>query len=184
VVDYTAYNHQIPLRENYFLWALSYLNPSTYRFYQFCDPYKAIERGVMICSQATEVMVELWKKTGLEARNIVLDGHVVAEAQVDPKQDIWWILDADFGVVLEHNIHFVEAHPEMVVQKYVEAGYDLQTAQLVAGFYGKEGNYVQTNVGICRAEDTFYRWKWYLPLGLLIPSTLYFGWLWLLGRNL
>src|SRR5262249_51025830 len=71
VIDPTEYNHQVPPRENYFLWTLSYLNPTTYRFYQFCNPYKAIERGVMICSQATEVMVELWKKTGLDARNIV-----------------------------------------------------------------------------------------------------------------
>jgi hypothetical protein len=81
--------------------------------------------------------------------------------------------------VLEHDIHFVEEHPEMVVQKYVEAGYDLQTAQLVAGFYGKEGIYVQSNRGICLVEARLYQWKWYLPLGLLIPSTIYFGWLWL-----
>jgi len=184
VTDYTEYNHQVPPRENYFLWALSYLNPGTYRFYQFCNPYKAIDRGVMICSQATEVMVELWKKTGFEARNIVLDGHVVAEAQVAREKDTWWILDADFGVVLEHNIKFLEEHPEVIAQKYVDAGYDPKTAKMVAEFYGKAGNYVQTNVGICRVEDRLYKWKWYLPVGLLILSTLYFGWIGFRGNNL
>jgi hypothetical protein len=179
VADPAEYNHQVPPRENYFLWVLGYLNPTTYRFYQFCNPYKAIDRGVMICSQATEVMVELWKKTGLDARNIVLDGHVVAEAQVDRQKDTWWILDADFGVVLEHNIQFLEEHPEVIAEKYVDAGYDLKTAKLVTGFYGKDGNYVQTNVGICRVEDNLYKWKWYLPFGLLTLSTLYFGWVWL-----
>lgn len=137
----------------------------------------------MICSQATEVMVQLWKKTGLDARNIVLDGHVVAEAQVDREKDVWWILDADFGVVLEHNIKYLEAHPEVIASKYVEAGYDLKTANLVADFYGKAGNYVQTNVGICRVEDNLYKWKWYLPFGLLTLSTLYFGWVWLRARQ-
>ena len=184
VVDYTEYNHQIPPHENYLLWGLSYLNPITYRFYQYCDPYKAIERGVMICSQATEVMVNLWKKTGLDARNMVLEGHVVAEAQVDRKHDIWWILDADFGVVLEHDIKTIEQRPEIVIENYVNAGYDLQTAKMIAGFYGKEGNYVQTNPGICRVEERLYKWKWYLPFGLLTLSTLYFGWVWLKERPL
>lgn len=184
VVDYTDYNHQVPPHENYLLWVMSYLNPTTYRFYQFCDPYKAIERGVMICSQATEVMVELWKKTGLDARNMVLDGHVVAEAQVDRAKDTWWILDADFGVVLEHNINYLEEHPEIIVDKYVAAGYELKIAKTVAEIYGKEGNYVQSNIGICRVEDELYKWKWYLPIGSLILSTLYFGWIWFKGGTL
>jgi hypothetical protein len=175
VTDYTEYNHQVPPRENYLLWALSYFNPAD-RAYQFCNPYKAIERGVMICSQATEVMVQLWKKTGLEARNIVLEGHVVAEAQVDPKNDTWWILDADFGVVLEHDMKFLQNHIDIIPEKYIQAGYDPKTADMVAGFYGKEGNYIQSNIGICHAEDSLYRWKWYLPIASLILSTMYFGW--------
>lgn len=178
VTDYAEYNHQVPPHENYFLWALSYLNPTTYRFYHFCDPKKAIERGVMICSQATQVMVGIWKRTGLDAKNMVLDGHVVAEAQVDPTNDAWWILDADFGVVLEHDINYLQQHTNIIPEKYVEAGYDLKTAKMIADYYGKEGNYVQSNVGICRVEDQLYKWKWYLPLGLLIPATLYFGWIW------
>lgn len=183
VTNYTEYNHQVPPQENFLLWAMSYLNPTTYRFYEFCDPYKAIERGVMICSQATQVMVQLWKKTGLDARDIVLDGHVVAEAQVDREKDVWWILDADFGVVLEHDMNFLQGHPETIVEKYVNAGYNLDIAKRVAEFYGPEGNYVQSNVGICRVEENLYRWKWYLPVGLLIFPISYFGWIQLKGRN-
>lgn len=175
VADYTEYNHQVPPHENYFLWAQSYLNPGV-RFYHFCDPYKAIERGVMICSQATEAMAQLWRKTGLEARNMVLEGHVVAEVEVDPESDTWWILDADFGVVLEHDIQTLEEHPEIVVEKYLDAGYNLEIANRIAGFYGKEGNYVQANPGICQVEEKLYKQKWYFPLALVIPSTIYFGW--------
>ncbi len=183
VIDYTEYNHQVPAHENYLLWMMSYLNPTTYRFYEYCDPYKAIERGVMICSQATEVMVQLWRKTGLEVRDIVLDGHVVAEAQVDREKDIWWILDADFGVVLEHDMNFLQGHTNSIVEKYVNAGYDLKTAKMVAEFYGKEGNYIQSNIGICRVEENLYKWKWYLPFGLLTLSTVYFGWILLKERR-
>jgi hypothetical protein len=184
VVDYTEYNHQVPPHENYLLWAMSYLNPTTYRFYEYCDPYKAIERGVMICSQATEVMVQLWRNIGLEARDVVLDGHVVAEAQVDREKDIWWVLDADFGVVLEHDMNFLQGHTNSIVEKYVNAGYDLKTAKMVADFYGPDGNYIQSNIGICRVEENLYRWKWYLPIGLLSLSTLYFGWIWSKARRL
>ena len=182
VADYTEYNHQVPPHENYFLWAQSYLDPGD-RFYQFCDPYKAIERGVMICSQVTEAMTNLWRKTGLEARNIVLEGHVVSEAEVDHANDTWWVLDADFGVVLEYDIKTLEEHPEIVVEKYLEAGYDLEIARRIADFYGKEGNYVQSNIGICQVEEKLYRQKWYFPLALLAPSTIYFGWVWLKRRR-
>ena len=176
VADATEYNHQIPPHENYLIWALSYIKPN-YRFYQFCDPYKAIERGVMICSQVTEAMANQWRKTGLEARNMVLEGHVVAEVEVDHENDIWWILDADFGVVLEHDMRTLEEHPETVIESYSKAGYDLETATLIAGFYGKDGNYVQGNPGPCRVEERLYRWKWYVPIALLIPPTIYFGFL-------
>ena len=184
VTDYTEYNHQVPPHENYLLWVMSYLNPTTYRFYEYCDPYKAIERGVMICSQVTEVMIQLWRNTGLEARDVVLDGHVVAEAQVDREKDIWWVLDADFGVVLEQDMNFLQGHTNSIAEKYVNAGYDLKTAKMVAGFYGPDGNYVQSNIGICRVEETLYKWKWYLPIGLLTFSALYFGWAWLKERPL
>jgi hypothetical protein len=184
VVDYAEYNHQVPPHENYLLWAMSYLNPTTYRYYEYCDPYKAIERGVMICSQATEVMVQLWRKTGLEARDMVLDGHVVAEAQVDREKDIWWVLDADFGVVLEHDMNFLQGHTNSIVEKYVSAGYDLKTAKMVAEFYGPEGNYVQSNIGICWVEENLYKWKWYLPIGFLILSFSYFGSVKLYKRHL
>jgi len=182
VTDYTEYNHQIPAHENYFLWALSYLDPG-FRFYQFCDPYKAIERGVMICAQATETVANQWKEMGMKARNMVLEGHVVAEVQVDEESDTWWVLDADLGVVFEHDIATLEEHPEVVLEKYLDAGYDSKTANMITDFFGKEGNYVQSNVGICPIEENLYRWKWYFPIGLLIPSTLYFGLVWLKRRD-
>ena len=177
VVDYTEYNHQVPPHENYLIWALSYLKPN-YRFYQFCDPYKAIERGVMICSQVTEAMANQWRTTGMEARNMVLEGHVVAEVEVDSANDTWWILDADFGVVLEHDIKTLEEHPEIVIDKYMKAGYNLEIAERIAGFYGKDGNYIQSNTGICRVEERLYRLKWLIPIALLLPSMIYFGAVW------
>jgi hypothetical protein len=183
VNDYSEFNHQIPPYENYFLWAQSFLHPND-RSYQFCDPYKAIERGVMICSQVTEAMTKLWTKTGLEVRNMVLEGHVVAEVEMNHEHDIWWVLDADFGVVLEHDIKTLEEHPEIVVEKYVNAGYNEEIATRIADFYGKEGNYVQSNPGICRVEERLYRRKWTFPLELLAASTIYFGWVWLKKRRL
>ena len=177
VTDYTEYNHQVPAHENYFLWAKSYLNPN-YRFYLFCDPYKAVERGAMICTQAAEAMTNQWRKMGKEARNVVLDGHIVAEVQVDREKDVWWVLDADLGVVLEYDMQTLQEQTDIAISRYRNAGYDLETATMIGEFYGKEGNYVQTNAGLCQAEQEIYRLKWYFPFQLLALSSLYFGWAW------
>jgi len=66
---------------------------------------------------------------------MVLDGHAVAEAQVGWEKDTWWILDPDFGVVLENNMNFVEDHPEIVIEKYTDAGNDSKTAKMIAELY-------------------------------------------------
>lgn len=182
VTDYTEYNHQVPPHENYLMWALSYIDPVVYRYYQFCNPDKALERGVMICSQAAQAMVNLWQKnTGLKARIVVLEGHVVAEAQMEDTER-WWVLDADFGVVLKYDVATLAHHPEIVVEHYLNAGYDDATVQKVAGIYGDDGNYIQTNAGICRTEKKLDAWKWYLPVLLLVPAPLYFGGSWWISR--
>ena len=49
---------------------------------------------------------------------VSLAGHMVATAQVDEKSDEWWILDADFGVVIEHNIDEIEQQPEIISSFY------------------------------------------------------------------
>lgn len=177
--DPRIYNHQVPLRENYLLWALSYLEPYTYRYYQFCDPYKAIQRGVMICSQATEAIVHLWStQTGLKARDMVLGDHVVAEVQVSSKPDVRWVMDADYGVVLEYDVAALEIHPELVIENYVNAGYDLNVAKKLAEIYGKDGNYVTSNTGLCKREEQLYKAKWYIPIILLGISIFYFAGTW------
>ena len=183
VTDYAEYNHQIPPHENYLMWALSYINPGLYQYYQFCNPDKALERGVMICSQAAQAMINLWQKnTGMKARIVALDGHVVAEARMD-EGERWWVLDADYGVVLKYDMETLEQHPEIIVEQYVKAGYDTAVAEKIARIYGSDGNYIQANTVICRTEKKLYQWKWYLPLLLTIPAPLYFGGSWWMQRR-
>ena len=183
VTNPAVYNHRVPPHENYLMWALSYINPGVYRYYQFCNPDKALERGVMICSQAAQAMINLWQKnTGLKARIVVLDGHVVAEAQMDDSKS-WWVLDADFGVVLQYDVATLELHPEMIAEYYENAGYDIDTAEKVARIYGMDGNYVQSNTVICQTEKNLYKWKWYLPVLLVIPAPLFFSGAWWMQRR-
>jgi len=178
-IDPQEYNHRVPLRENYLLWALSYIDPYTYRFYQFCDPYKAIERGVMICAQATEAVTRLWTaQTGLKARDMVLGDHIVSEVQVDPVTKTWWVMDADYGVVLEYDIATLENHPELVIENYENAGYDQDVAKKLATIYGKDGNFITSNTGICRQEEQLYKARWSIPVILLGIALSYFIGVW------
>ncbi len=98
------------------------------------------------------------------------------------KSDTWWILDADFGVVLEHDINFLQQDTNIIVEKYVNAGYDLKTAKMIAGFYGKEGNYVQSNIGICRVEERSLQMEMVFALGTINALDLLF-WMGMVKRT-
>ena len=170
--DYSEYNHHVPIYENYFLWAMAYFDPQVYTQYQFCNPEKAIERSVSICDQSSRIMQSIWETNGMKARMVTLDGHTVAEARLDKDQGIWWVLDADYGVVLEYDIKTLEQHPEIIKASYMQAGYSAEIAEKLAGYYGPDGNYAITDRTQCEKEALFYRLKWPLPVIAATPFCL------------
>jgi len=170
VTDYVEFNHKIPVYENFLLW---WRHPDPY---EFCNPYKAIERGVSICSQVTKIIVNVWRQNGFQGDEVTLDGHVIAEVVVgyDSLNDpVKWVLDGDFGVVFEHDMSFLQDHLDVVKQGYLNAGYPESTASRFSNFYGPEGNYVITSNGICKAEALSYKLKWLIPSGLSFPFLLF-----------
>jgi hypothetical protein len=169
--DYDEYHHHIPIYENFILWWKVYENPELYTQYQFCDPYKAIERGVTICDQSARIMRSIWNMNGMSTRLVTLDGHTITEAQVDKTTRTWWVLDADFGVVLEYDMETVSENPDLARQAYIDAGYAESVADVISAYYGPEGNYVITERRYCEQEVQAYRLKWILPVMLVFPMT-------------
>ena len=102
---------------------------------------------------------------------------MVAQALIDIDSvgnETWWVLDSDFGVVLEHSVAYLQENPEAVRQAYLAAGYDEDIAQKMNDIYGPDGNYIERNAGYCREETAAYRQKWLFPIYLLLPALFLF----------
>ena len=166
------YHQRVPIYENYIIFFRS-LHPSVSDNYEFCNPYKALERGVGLCSQFSKVIFGILEQNGITANIYVLTGHVVTEAVIDETKDQRWVLDADMGVVVEHGVETLESNLDIVQEIYNRFGYSDIVSKKVADIYGSEGNYIQTNDEYCRSEATSYINKWVWPVISMIPFGLF-----------
>jgi len=162
-----AFNLRIPIHENYLIY-FSTLLSGEQENYEFCRAERAIERSVSVCSQSSKILADILKRNRVPAQIVGLEGHVVVRARVDKETDKWWILDADYGVVIEHDINEIEANPEFVQEAYAAQGYSQGVIAALADIYGPEGNIVIDENPQCAGEDYLYLLKWLLPsLGIL-----------------
>lgn len=181
VVHYWSYegveefNLRVPITENYLLWLKRYETPLLSGKYEFCDARRAIERGVSICSQYTKILIDILNANGIKAKSMGLEGHVVALVQVDEENNTWWILDADFGVVIESNLLEIEENRDIAREKYQETEYDTDVIESILGFYGAEGNGEVPISGQCETEERLYQLKWIIPLASILPFSLSFS---------
>lgn len=167
------YNLRVPLVDNYFLYIASWIYPPAFRKYEFGNYKKAIERGIGLCSQQAIIVSEILKNKDIESKIVGLDGHVVVMALIDKAGKQWWVLDADYGVVIPHDIGEIESDSGIVGEFYSEAGYDKKSVDSLIRIYGPKGNRVSSGVNEYDSlkyyiEITAYLMKWVFPLLLLI----------------
>ena len=178
-----TYRLRVPITENYFLWSASWIYPPVFRKYEFSHYRKAVQRGVGLCSQHAIIVSEILKDKGIEAKIVALDGHVVAAALVDEPANRWWLLDADYGVIIPHDIIQVEKDPGIIRQYYSSAGHDAREIEKLVDIYGKQGNVVVDGVRTYDSrmpsyamryhlETVTYALKWIVPLLLAFPFLL------------
>ncbi len=167
-----AFSLRVPLRENYLIFFDQLLRGERAN-YEFCRAERAIERAVSVCSQASKMLTDILTRNRLRAHVIGLEGHVVARARVDKDNDTWWILDADYGVVVEHDIDAIEANPEIIRPFYAAQGYSDAVIDILVGIYGPEGNQTIDENPECEGENHYYLLKWLLPVVGLIPLPLH-----------
>jgi hypothetical protein len=172
-----TYHLRVPFQENYLLFVASYLDPQTFRMYEFCNYRHAIERGVGLCSQHAIILVELLQLKGIPAQVVGLGGHVVVQAEADAAAGEWWILDADYGVIIPDSIQTVQDDPTFVIAYYLQAGYSSKTAAEMKKYYTAEGNQLfPLGSGVrgfyprrCLLEQLADVLIWVIPLILGIP---------------
>jgi UPF0716 family protein affecting phage T7 exclusion len=136
------YYQRVPIYENYILFFRSFL-PSVTDNYEFCNPYKALERGIGLCSQFSKIIFGILEQNGITAEIYVLSGHVVTEALIDKNLDQRWVLDADLGVVVEYDIETLESNPEIVEEIYRKFSYSDDLSKKIAEIYQTFHNSLQ-----------------------------------------
>ena len=171
----SRYNLRVPVWENYLLFAASFIQPETYRRYEFSNYKKDLERGVGLCSSHSIVVKGVLNDNGIDASLWDIAGHVVVRAQVDDHE--WYILDPDFGVVVPYDTAAIEANPELVrpsyanmVDLYYPEAKDPYTTDHVVVIYGKAGNHTYT------VDNWFeyfsYVTLWIIPFLFMLPFLL------------
>lgn len=177
------YRLWVPATENYILYLLGYVAPDTFRAYEFADYRKALRRGVGLCSQHATVVTGVLQRNGVPASVVRLGGHVVTRAQVAP--DRWYILDADYGIVLPHDLDELQRDPQLVHKYYahIESMYrsgrdNIPLAAMVA-IYGADDNRIMAPGVVGEVgwkaywlERLSYVAIWLIPALLLLPCLL------------
>jgi hypothetical protein len=166
------YNLRVPPWENYLLYAASYIQPQTYRRYEFTDYKKNLERGVGLCSSHSIVVKGVLNDNGIDASLWDIAGHVVVRAAVDEGRG--YILDPDFGVVVPYDTADIDENPEIVrafyadmAKLYYPDAKEPYTTDHVVEIYGKAGNHTYTVDN--KFEPFSYVAIWILPLLLIAP---------------
>ena len=163
------YGMRIPVWENYILYLLSYIKPSTYYDYEICSYKRALARGTGRCGQQSLALVSFLSSNDIETGFIGLGGHAIATAKVS--DDNWYMLDPDYGGVIPFGLSEAEKNPQSVIPYYWNSAVvDLNMFPA----YGPEYNTIryggpEARFGrACYIETATYIVKWAFPVGLVL----------------
>lgn len=173
------YHGLVPIWENYWLYLLGQLPIERFSLYEFFDWQKALERGIGLCSQHALVTTAILNEQQIDARVVLLNGHVVVEAQVAPSQ--WWIVDTDFGAMAPLDIDQAAANTDAIATHYAHLDQSCRpefehctSVSEVVAFYRSAADNRRLGIGAQHYsplgywfERGVYVLKWVFPLGLL-----------------
>ncbi len=171
------YNIRIPIYENYILNIASYLIPSKFRKFEYSNNKKAIERGIGLCSQHAILLSDILERNGINTKIINLPVHVVVLVQVNKDNNIWWIIDPDFGLIIRNDLKDVISDPEIINKNYKNRNFNLLDIDALAEAFSKvkdddiyENSYEYIGWKRYYTEKLAYVLKWIFPLFLIVIS--------------
>ena len=166
------YRLHVPPYENFLLYVAGHLDRGMKK-YEFYDYKKAIERGVGLCSQQSLIVGSILSENQISVRLAGLGGHVVTLAEVDEARGVWWVLDPDYGVIIDHSLDEIQSDPELIRPYYAARGYDSEALDTLVRIYGPDGNRVIESASRYHAQAGFERLTyvmiWLIPLVCLTP---------------
>lgn len=170
---------RIPITENFIFYVYEKLGWMASPKYEYCDPWRALDRGVGVCSQAAMVLSKLLEIREIENRVVAFEEHVVVEAQVDKENDEWWIFDPDYGVTIETDLKTIKNHFDDYKIAYENSdirGDEMERKKTIDSL---SKIYTEQNTGIdmvayinttCANEIRAYQLKWLLPVILILTG--------------
>ncbi|MCG7638521.1 MULTISPECIES: hypothetical protein [unclassified Alteromonas] len=120
--DPTLYHQRVPVWENYFIWAMSFVtNMPEYEKYHYANYKRSLKRGIGICGDASLIMSQVLDENGVPNQMVSFPGHVILEAEILPGNKQTY--DPDFGVVIPYSIEQISASPHLAKEAYLQKGY-------------------------------------------------------------
>jgi hypothetical protein len=166
------YHLRVPVWENYLLYIASYVIPEKYKFYEFSNYKKNLERGVGLCSTHSTIVKGVLLENNIKAELLdVGKHHVVVRAELD--DSTVYILDPDFGIVVPFDTAAISANPELVrapysklADQYYSDAKDPYTTDILVDIFGRK-KYVYS---VENWFEPFSYWAiWIIPLLLILP---------------
>jgi hypothetical protein len=141
--------------------------------YEFADYRKVVERGIGLCAQHAVVVCSLLQKNKIACKMVMFNAHVVVIAQVDPQNNVWWLLDSDYGVVVPHDFDRITLNPHIAAPYYQAKGYDVAKTAAIVSFFSQEKT-IADNVAEAFGKKRYYfevlsyYFIWIIPIALII----------------
>ncbi len=89
-----------------------------------------------------------------------------------------WILDPDYGVVIEHDLDQITDNPDIIRDAYAAQGYSRGVIENLVQIYAPPGNQLTDEGLLCPQENFLYVLKWLIPTIGFLPYTTLFILLW------
>lgn len=179
---------RVPISKNWVLWL--YGARPEYKNYDFADAYRSLERGLGMCGAQSETVARLLGEDGFKSGIFVSNNvHTVAWATSDTGS---WVIDPDYGVVLEGSLEDIYRNLMASVDSYsnmLQTGYNDSIRQVLllhyssiasgAGVYSiKALEDMERKSALYQSrrklafEDWAYAVKWLIPTALVLPSVI------------
>ncbi|MBZ2167687.1 hypothetical protein [Marinobacter sp. F4216] len=119
--DPGEHNLRVPVWENYILFLMGLLSGiPEYKRYHFVQHEKSIERGIGICGDASMTLSTILTNNDISNTIVSFPGHVVVSSSLNGQD---FVLDPDFGVVLNMSTDELRFRKSEVAKAYRNAGY-------------------------------------------------------------
>lgn len=106
---------RVAVGDNWLLYAAGYVS-HTYRMYEFTEADRALARGYGICSQYSNIVVDVLDDEGYSPRNVLYLDHTFVA--VRSRVGRGYLVDPTFGVTIPESLEAVRSRPSSVKPYY------------------------------------------------------------------